>query len=202
MEEECLWHVYENKCNYTRVFNLGLSVNKWSDVKCSDVGWSDVIYVKWFYFEVKWSWSETKLSELLKWSEVSYGEFLVDTGAMYIMVTLYWGNLIILWLFHLGISSTVFVFICTVVVLNCFVIVCVCVCVCVCMYVYVWAGFVMCGCLDNVHSLNLFGYPDWGFSVLFPARVWFAKTGHGQHFQICYSCCFVVNCYVLCIVCV
>jgi hypothetical protein len=40
----------------------------------------------------------------------------------------------------------------------------VCVCVCVC----VWVGFVMCGCPDNVYSLNLFGYPDWGFSVLFP----------------------------------
>ena len=32
----------------------GLSVNKWSDVKCSDVEWTDVIYVKWFCFEVKW----------------------------------------------------------------------------------------------------------------------------------------------------
>ena len=29
-------------------------------------------------------------------SEVSYGEVLVDKGAMYIMVTLYWGHLIIL----------------------------------------------------------------------------------------------------------
>ena len=52
----------------------GLSVNKWSNVKCSDVNWrdlcvvilfwsevmwsvvmwTDVIYVKWFCFEVKW----------------------------------------------------------------------------------------------------------------------------------------------------
>jgi hypothetical protein len=23
-----------------------------------------------------------------------------------------------------------------------------------------WVGFIMRGCLDNVHSLNLFGYPD------------------------------------------
>jgi len=56
---------------------------------------------------VKWS----------DWTEVSYGEVLVDKGAMYIRVTLYCGNLIILWLFHLGISCIVFVLICTVVVL-------------------------------------------------------------------------------------
>ena len=37
-----------------------------------------VIYVKWFYFEVKLS-------------EVSNGEVLVDTGAMYIRVNLYRG---------------------------------------------------------------------------------------------------------------
>ena len=54
--------------------------------------------------------------------------------AMYIMVTLYCGHLIVLWLFHLGISCTVFVLICTVVVLYCFVMSvsvndeCVCVC--------------------------------------------------------------------------
>ena len=30
-----------------------LSVNKWSDVKCSDVEWTEVIYVKGFCFEVK-----------------------------------------------------------------------------------------------------------------------------------------------------
>jgi hypothetical protein len=71
--------------------------------------------------EVKW----------LKWTEVNYGEVLMDKGAMYIKVTLYCGYLIILWLFHLGISCTVFVLICTVVVLYCFVM-----CVCVC----VWGG--------------------------------------------------------------
>jgi len=36
-------------------FKWGLSVSKWSDVKCSDVEWTDVIYVKWFSFEVKWN---------------------------------------------------------------------------------------------------------------------------------------------------
>jgi hypothetical protein len=72
-----------------------------------------------------------------KWSEVSYGEVLVDKGAMYIRVTLYCGHLIILWLFHLGISCTVFVLICTVVVLYCFVM-CVFVCVGFVMCVFVW----------------------------------------------------------------
>jgi hypothetical protein len=72
-------------------FKWGLSVNKWSDIKCSDMEWTDVIYVKWFYFEVKWT-------------EVSYGEVIGDKSAMYIRVTLY---LIILWLFHLGVSCTV-----------------------------------------------------------------------------------------------
>ena len=97
-----------------------MSVNKWSDVKCSDVEWTDVIYVKWFCFE-------------RKWSEVSYSEVLGDKSTMYIRVTLHWGDLIILWLFHLGISCTVFVLTCAVVVLTCFVM-----CVCV--------GFVMCWC--------------------------------------------------------
>jgi len=74
----------------------------------------------------------------VKWSEVSYGEILVDKGAMYIRVTLHCGHLIILWLFHLGVSCVVFVLIGTVVVLYCFVMcVCVCVCVCVCLCVCV-----------------------------------------------------------------
>ena len=70
----------------------------------------------------------------VKWSEVSYGEVLVDKdkGAMYISVTLHCGHLIILWLFHLGISCTVFVLICTVVVLYC---------------------FVMCGCFGNMYTV-------------------------------------------------
>jgi hypothetical protein len=46
------------------------------------------IYVKLFYFEVKWS-------------EVSYGEITGDKIAVYIGVTLYWGHLIVLCLFHL-----------------------------------------------------------------------------------------------------
>jgi hypothetical protein len=56
----------------------------------------------------------------------------------------------------------------------------VCVCVCMC-------GFCMCGCPDNVYTLNLFGYPDWGFPVFSlsckanATLLILAKTGHGQH---------------------
>jgi hypothetical protein len=60
-------------------------------------------------------------------TEVSYGEVLAVKGAMYIRVPLYGGHLIILRLFHLGVSCTVFVLLCTVVVLYCYV-----------MCVYVW----------------------------------------------------------------
>ena len=65
-----------------------MGVNKWRDVKRSDVGRTDVMYVKWFCFEVKWS-------------EVSYGEVPGDKSTMYIRVTQYWEYLIVLWLFHL-----------------------------------------------------------------------------------------------------
>jgi len=61
----------------------------------------------------------------VKRSEVSYGEGVGDKSAMYIRVTLYWGYLIVLWLFHLGIPFTVFILTCTMVVLNYFVM-CVC----------------------------------------------------------------------------
>jgi hypothetical protein len=59
---------------------------------------------------------------ILKWSEVSYGEVLGDKSVIYIRVTLYWGYLFILWLFHLVISGTVFVLTC----------------------------FLMCGCFGNM----------------------------------------------------
>jgi hypothetical protein len=77
------------------------------------------------------------------WNKFRCAQHRVDKVAMYIRVTFYYGNLIILWLFHLGMSCTMFVLICTVVVLYCFVILCVCVCarvrvrVCVCVCVCV-----------------------------------------------------------------
>jgi hypothetical protein len=133
--------------------------------------WTDVIYVKRFYFEVKWS-------ELL-WI---YCEFLGDKSALCIRMTLQWGYLIILWLFHLGISCTVFVLTCVVVVLTCIVFVLTCIvvvltcilvvltcivvvlnCIVVvltCIVVFnlfckVWVcvcvNFVMCGCFVNMY---------------------------------------------------
>ena len=46
------------------------------------------------------------------------------------------------------------------------------------------------------------GYPDWGFSVLFPrfkanARVWLAKTGHGPHSSKIFVLFYVFVCFVL-----
>jgi hypothetical protein len=73
----------------------------------------------------------------VKWSEVSYGEVLGDKIAMYNRVTLCWGYSNILWLFHFGISCTMFVLTCILVVLTCFV-----VCGCVC----------MCGCFGNMYT--------------------------------------------------
>jgi len=84
-----------------REFKWGLSVNKWSDVKCSDVGWTDVIYVKWFCFQVKWS-------------EASYGKVLGDKSTMYIRVTLYWGY----WLYC---DYFIWCVPCNVLVLYCFI---------------------------------------------------------------------------------
>ena len=129
---------------HTFLIKWGSSVNKWSDVKYSDVRWTDVIYVKWFHFKVKWS----------EWSEVSYGEVLVDKGAMYIMVNLYCGHLIILWLFHLGISCTVcFNLYCGGFILFCNVCVCVRACVCACARVCVRA----CVCVRVCGGVGCFG---------------------------------------------
>jgi len=54
---------------------------------CIDMEWTDVIYVKWFCFEVKWS--ETR------------GEVLRDKITMYIRVNVYSGYFVVLWPFHL-----------------------------------------------------------------------------------------------------
>jgi len=81
----------------------------------------------------------------------------VHMFAMYIRVTLNWGYLIILWLFHLGKCCRVFVFTWLWFFnLFCNAWVCVCVGVVMCGCVYVWVcnvwvcvcvGFVMCGCV-------------------------------------------------------
>ena len=91
---------------------------KW--VQWCGVNWRDLCEVILF-------WSEVKRSE------VSYGEILGDKSTMYIRVTLYWGYLIVLWLFHL---------------------VCIFYCGCFNLFYGVWecvcVGFVMCGCFGNM----------------------------------------------------
>jgi len=74
-----------------------------SELVWSVVMWSELMCFMWSYF-------------ILKWSEVRYGEVLRDKSAMYVRVNLYWGYLIILWLFNLGLSFTVFVLTCAVLV--------------------------------------------------------------------------------------
>jgi hypothetical protein len=130
----------------------------WSDfiLKWSDVGRSEVIYVKCFYFEVKWS--------EVKW---------VTVKSLWVQV------LCTLWRPYTEGTSLYCEYISLGYILYCvcFNLYCVCfnlycggfklfcnVCVCVC----VWRGVVMCECPDNVYASKLFGYPDWGFSVLFP----------------------------------
>jgi hypothetical protein len=108
-----------------REFKWGLSVNKWSYVKCWDVGWIDVIYVKWFYFKVKWS-------EMVKFLWINV---LCTLGWLYTV-----GIWIIMRLFHFGLSYTVFVLIYAVVVLYCFVM-CLCVGVLVICILYTDWGF-------------------------------------------------------------
>jgi hypothetical protein len=84
--------------------------------------------------EVILFWSSVKWSEV-KWSSVSYGEVLGDKSTMYIRVTLYWGYLIVLWLFYL-----VCIFYCGCLNLFCNMWVCVC----------VWGFCNLCECFGNM----------------------------------------------------
>jgi hypothetical protein len=99
-----------------REFKWGLVVNKWSDVKCSEL----TLFMSSDF--------------ILRLREVSYGEVLGDKSAMYITVTLYWRYLTVLWLFHLGVSCTVVVLTCLV-MCGCFGNMCTCIyCVLYCLY--------------------------------------------------------------------
>jgi hypothetical protein len=105
----------------------GLSVNKWSVVM-----WGELTWFMWSDF-------------VLKWSEVSCGEVLRDKSAMYITVTLYWGYLIVLWLFYL-----VCILYCGCFNWFCNMWVCVCVGFVMCGCVYVWVFWRLCGCCGNM----------------------------------------------------
>ena len=51
--------------------------------------------------EGNWKLQDNWLSFEVKWSEVSYVAVLGDKSTMHIRVTLYWGYMIVLWLFYL-----------------------------------------------------------------------------------------------------
>jgi hypothetical protein len=104
--------------------------------------WSELAWFMWSDFVLRWS--EVKWSDV-KWS---YVEVLGDTNTMYIILNLYctYINLIVLWLFHLG----VLVF-CTVVVLTCFIR-----CGCVCVAVLVICARTLFPVLRNVCSVNFY----------------------------------------------
>jgi hypothetical protein len=86
----------------------------------SEVMWSELTWFMWSDF-------------VLKWSAVSDVEVLWDKSTMHIRVTLYWGYLIVLWLFH-----WVCILHCGCFNLFCNVWVCVCVSFVMCGCVYVW----------------------------------------------------------------
>ena len=118
---------------------------KW--VKWSDVEWTDVICVKWFYFKVKWNeWSEVMWSELtwyvwsdfiLKWSWMS------EVSEVKWVTSKFLGTKLPC---TLGLPCTedtwlccdyfIWCVSCTVVVLSN-------------IWACVFVGFVMCGCFDN-----------------------------------------------------
>jgi hypothetical protein len=138
----------------------------WSEVMWSVVMWGEVTWFMWSDFILKWSEMKLKWSEVsywMKWSELRWIPCRYSCYAHY-------GDLILREFDYIVIISFRYILYCVCFNLYCggfklFCNMCVCVCVCVCVY---GVGFVMCGCLDNVNTLNLFGYPDWGFSVLFP----------------------------------
>jgi hypothetical protein len=72
-----------------KMWNPLFSHSLYRNVKCSDVDWTDGIYVNWFCFEVKWS--EVELSE------VSYDEVLEDK---YIKVTVLYVAVLLLCYFY------------------------------------------------------------------------------------------------------
>jgi len=144
-----LYEVSETKRVYTlrkRVKNVVTSTGNSSgdSVLIREVMWSEVMWSELIWF----TWSDF----VFKWSELSYGEYFWDKSTTYIRVTLFWGYLIVLWLFHL-----VCILYCGCFNLFCNVLVCVCMgfvmcgCVCVCVFCNVWlcvcVGFVMCGCV-------------------------------------------------------
>jgi hypothetical protein len=150
-------------------FQGGLNVNKWSDVKCNDVEWNDMIYVKWFCFEVKW---------VGKWSEVSHGEVLEDK---YIRLTvLHVVVCFVMWLYY------------------CYVIFIIILCILIIMIVPFCVTVIVCSLCVNVYWTTTTGIRENFLTTLTEvslcfflickanARVQLAKMKHGQHFPNSY----------------
>ena len=149
-------------------------------MKCSDVWWTDLIHVKWF-------------DSIVTWSEVVTVKFLrikvlCTLGWTYTEGTRLFGPI------SLGVSSIVFVLICTVVVLFCFI-------MWGCLYVLVlqYIKFVICGhvCVCKFVMWGFFnilyvnyhssatpteGFPYFFLSCKSNSWVKLAKTGHGPLF--------------------
>jgi hypothetical protein len=137
---------------------------------------------------------------------------------MYISANLHWGYLIILWLFHLGISWTVVVVTCTVVVLTCFVM-CGCVCVGFCNVCVSFGNMLTCiycvlyclYCFCIVSFMYMFAYlfcPYWYkdyrhrvTSQLQVVRIWSWNLSHKElHilFRTVWDGCFIALASKLC----
>jgi hypothetical protein len=110
-----------------REFKWGLSVNEFSDVE-----WTDVNCVKWFYFELKWS--------EVKWVTVMFLGIKVPC-------TLGWSYTEGTWLYCDYVYFTGYVVYC-----SCFSLYCGCFNLFCNVWVCVCVGFVMCGCFCNMYT--------------------------------------------------
>ena len=139
--------VRKNKSCLFRMLGGNYCVSKTGKYIVKLVGWTDVIYVKLFCFEVKWSevelwwsyfvfkWSEVKWSGVelwwsyfvLKWSEVEWSGVMVKFLWTKVPWTLGWPNTEGTWLYCVYFIWCVS---CTMVVLTCYV-------MCGCVYVWV-----------------------------------------------------------------
>ena len=121
----------------------GLNVNEWSDVKCGGVEWTDVKYVKWFYFEVKWvtvKFLGTKVSCTLGWPYTEGTWLYCECFVWCVSCTVVVFNLFC----NMWVSVCVGVLVICVLVLSVFCIVCTV--FLYCLY-YVFVLFVLCFCI-------------------------------------------------------
>ena len=147
--------------------------------------WTDVIYVKWFCFEVKWS-------------EVSYAEVLGDKSTMHIRVTLYLRVLDCIVTISFSVFLVLFGNMCTCIYCV-FVMFCLCISIpftllfnfvcyvlllCLCILIVMYVLFcILCFHRFNWHSSATLieVFPCFFLSCKANARVILANTGHAPH---------------------